>query len=113
MPYADIVAVIIAFIFAYLYANEKQFVLKFVFLFMSLMIMIYASTQNYVLSKQFVNYNYTKISSSVYITSNTITTLTYTPTNNNVPLVYGIGMFSITLVAYFVYMLIKSARRVI
>jgi hypothetical protein len=112
MPYADIVAVIIAFIFAYLYTQEKQFVLKYVFLFISLMIMIFASTQNYALTQEFVNYNYTKIS-SVYLTQNTLTTYTYTATNYNVPLVYGLGMFLITLVAYFVYMFIKSAKRMI
>jgi len=101
MPYADIVAVIIAFIFAYLYAQEKQFILKYVFLFISLMIMIYASTQNY-------NLAYTS-----YNSVNGTTTYTYAATNYNVPLVYGIGMFLITLVAYFVYMLIKSAKRMI
>ena len=101
MPYADIVAVIIAFIFAYLYAQEKQFILKYVFLFISLMIMIYASTQNYALTQ------------TTCTATTGITTYTYEATNYNIPLVYGIGMFLITLVAYFVYMLIKSAKRMI
>jgi len=101
MPYADIVAVIIAFIFAYLYIQEKQFILKYVFLFISLMIMIYASTQNYALA--YTSYN----------SLNGTTIYTYTATNYNVALVYGIGMFLITFVAYFVYMLIKSAKRMI
>ena len=101
MPYADIVAVIIAFIFAYLYIQEKQFILKYVFLFISLMIMIYASTQNYALKS-------TSTSSL-----NSTTTYNYAATNYNVPLVYGLGMFLITFVAYFVYMFIKSAKRMI
>ena len=101
MPYADIVAVIIAFIFAYLYAQEKQFILKYAFLFISLMIMIFASTQNY-------NLAYTS-----YNSLNGTTTYNYALTNYNVPLVYGIGMFLITLVAYFVYMFIKEAKRMI
>jgi hypothetical protein len=101
MPYADIVAVIIAFIFAYLYAQEKQFILKYVFLFISLMIMIYAATQNYALTQ------------TTYTATTGITTYTYSATNYNIPLVYGIGMFLITLVAYFVYMLVKSAKRMI
>jgi len=98
---ADIVAVIIALIFAYLYATEKQFILKYVFLFISIMIMIFASTQNYALTQ------------TTYDSVTGVTTYTYVATNYNVPLVYGLGMFLITLVAYFVYMLVKSARKVI
>jgi len=99
MPYADLVAVIIAFIFAYLYAQEKQFILKYVFLFMALMIMVFAATQNYALTQ------------TTYVATTGITTYTYAATNYNVPLVAGIGAFLIAFVAYFVYMLIKSARR--
>jgi len=98
---ADIVAVLIALIFAYLYAQEKQFILKYVFLFISLMIMIFAATQNYALTQ------------TTYSATTGITTYTYAATNYNIPLVYGIGTFLIALVAYFVFMLIKSARKVI
>jgi len=105
---ADIVAVLIALIFAYLYAQEKQFILKYVFLFISIMIMVFASTQNYALTQQVANYTYS---------GNTISSITtnyiYSATNYNVPLVYGLGMFLTTLVAYFVYMLVKSAKRMI
>jgi len=98
---ADIVAVLIAFIFAYLYATEKQFILKYVFLFISLMIMIFAATQNYALTQ------------TTYNATTGITTYTYSATNYNIPLVYGIGTLLIAFVAYFVFMLIKSARKVI
>jgi len=105
---ADIVAVLIAFIFAYLYATEKQFILKYVFLFISIMIMIFASTQNYALTQNVANYTYSG-NTLISITTN----YTYAATNYNIPLVYGIGTLLIALVAYFVFMLIKSARKVI
>ena len=98
---ADIVAILIALIFAYLYAQEKQFILKYVFLFISIMIMVFASTQNYALTQ------------TTYNATSGITTYTYAATNYNVPLVYGLGMFLIALVAYFVFMLIKSAKKVV
>jgi len=105
---ADIVAVLIALIFAYLYATEKQFILKYVFLFISIMIMIFASTQNYALTQNVANYTYSG-NTLISITTN----YTYAATNYNIPLVYGIGTLLIALVAYFVFMLIKSARKVI
>ncbi len=99
MIISGLIAVIIALIFAYLYTNEKEFVLRWVWLFIALMIMIYASTQDYELAQ------------TTYSSTNGITTYTYSTTNNLIPIAQGVGIVLIALVVYFVYMLIRNFSR--
>ncbi|MGC8588538.1 MAG: hypothetical protein ACP5LI_05920 [Hydrogenobaculum sp.] len=99
MIISGLIAVIIAFLFAYLYTNEKEFILRWVWLFISLMIIIYASTQDYELAQ------------TTYTSTNGITTYTYAATNNLIPIAQGVGIVLIALVAYFIYMLIRNFSR--
>ena len=99
MLISGLIAVVMAFIFAYLYANEKEFILKWVWLFISLMIIIYAATQDYELSQ------------TTYNATSGITTYTYAATNYLIPIAQGVGMVLIALVAYFIYMLIRNFAR--
>ncbi len=96
----DIATFVIAFIFAYLYANEKQYLaLKWVWLFVAIMAIAYGSTQNYQLAQ------------TTYTATTGITTYTYTATNYLIPFTYGIGILLIGLIAYFVKIIIDAVRR--
>ena len=96
----DILAVgLFAFIFAFLYANEKDFLLKFLWLFVAIAVLAFGSTLDYVLSS--TNYNATT----------GITTYTYALSNNLLPFTYFFGMLLIFMVAYFIWHVVKAVKR--
>ena len=99
MPIEEVLAPLIAGgIFAYLYGVEKDFLLKFVFLFTSMSIIIFSFFNDYILT------------TTTYDSATGITTGTYALSNFLNPYGIGLGALLIFLIAYFVWKLVKAVR---
>ncbi|MEM3846068.1 MAG: hypothetical protein QXU98_10250 [Candidatus Parvarchaeota archaeon] len=95
---SGVIPVLLAgFIFAFLYTQEKNFALKYLFLFVSLWLVAFSFVFDY------------ELSSTTYVATTGITTYSYALSNNYLSLVYALGLLTIGVMLYFIYIFITSA----
>ncbi|MEM3845258.1 MAG: hypothetical protein QXU98_06105 [Candidatus Parvarchaeota archaeon] len=94
---SGVIPVLLAgFIFAFLYTQEKNFALKYLFLFVSLWLVAFSFIFDY------------QLTSTTYVATTGITTYSYVLSNNYLSLVYVLSALTIGIMLYFIYIFITS-----
>ncbi|MEM3860251.1 MAG: hypothetical protein QW478_12770 [Candidatus Micrarchaeaceae archaeon] len=94
---SGVIPVLLAgFIFAFLYTQEKNFALKYLFLFVALWLVAFSFIFDYQLTSTTLN------------SGSGTTTYSYALSNNYVPLVYALSVLTIGVMLYFIYIFITS-----
>ncbi|MEM3846702.1 MAG: hypothetical protein QXU98_13490 [Candidatus Parvarchaeota archaeon] len=94
---SGVIPVLLAgFIFAFLYTQEKNFALKYLFLFVALWLVAFSFIFDY------------QLTSTTYTSTTGITTYSYVLSNNYLSLVYVLSALTIGVMLYFIYIFITS-----